>query len=131
VVHINPLEFAAQIITYMMCIVVLQQAPYTTPWDAVVLLRGNNNAADAWSESYSVKNYIGRALTHLLRGVIRHSKERHGTNNSTLAWQESFFADDLSRMHVIPLRIELEQHTHKTRLTYLNLSQKNYQQRGP
>jgi hypothetical protein len=68
VVHINPLKFSAQIITYMMCIVVLQQDAYAIPpWGAVVLLRGDNKAANAWSESYSVKNYIGRALTRLLR----------------------------------------------------------------
>jgi hypothetical protein len=72
VIHINPLEFSAQIITYMVCIVVvLQQA---TPWDAVVLFRGDNKAANAWSKSYSVNNYIGRALTRLLQEVIRHSK---------------------------------------------------------
>jgi hypothetical protein len=32
-------------------------------------------------------------------------------------------------MHMRPLRNILEKHTHETRLTYLNLSQANYQQR--
>jgi hypothetical protein len=32
-------------------------------------------------------------------------------------------------MHVRPLRTELAKHTRETRLSYLNLSQENYQQR--
>jgi hypothetical protein len=106
VVQINPLEFAAQIITYMMCIVVLQQDAYATR-HAVVLLRGDNKAANAWSESYSIKKYSGCALTRLLREVIRPS---NGTGQTIEHWpgKKNFFVDDLSRMHVKPLRKVLE-----------------------
>jgi hypothetical protein len=74
---------------------------------AVVLPRGDNKAANAWYESYSIKNYIGRALTRLLREVIGHS---NGTGQTIEHWpgKKNVFADDLSRMHVRPLRKVLE-----------------------